>query len=87
MDRFNCIMNIFSDNNKIIMKLKDFLRYVFRYNILKIFQRYGEISSFELLFHKSGVKEGEPRGYCFVEFKTREVSARGSSDIKEMRKC
>ena len=53
---------------------------------MKIFQRYGEIESFELLFHKSGVKEGEPRGYCFVEFKTREVSARGSSDTKEMRK-
>ena len=46
----------------------------FRYNLLKILQRFGEIKSFELLFHKSGVKEGEPRGYCFVEFKTHEVS-------------
>ncbi|XP_073231936.1 probable RNA-binding protein 18 [Porites lutea] len=39
------------------------------YNILKILQPYGEIQNLELLFHKSGVKEGEPRGYCFVEFK------------------
>ena len=45
----------------------------FRYNILKILQPYGEIQNLELLFHKSGVKEGEPRGYCFVEFKTLEV--------------
>ena len=46
---------------------------VFRYNILKILQPYGEIQKLDLLFHKSGVKEGEPRGYCFVEFKTLEV--------------
>lgn len=49
--------------------------WVFRYNLLKILQRFGEIKNFELIFHKSGVKEGEPRGFCFVEFKTREVSA------------
>lgn len=42
------------------------------YNLLKILQRFGEIKNFELIFHKSGVKEGEPRGFCFVEFKTRE---------------
>lgn len=42
------------------------------YNLLKILQRFGEIKSFEFLFHKSGVKEGEPRGYCFVEFMTHE---------------
>lgn len=46
---------------------------VFRYNILKILQPYGEIQNLDVLFHKSGVKEGEPRGYCFVEFKTLEV--------------
>jgi len=45
----------------------------FRYNLLKILQRFGEIKNFQLHFHKSGVREGEPC-YCFVEFKTFEVS-------------
>jgi len=39
------------------------------YNLLKILQRFGEIKNFQLHFHKSGVREGEPC-YCFVEFKT-----------------
>jgi len=47
---------------------------VCRYNLIKILQRFGELKSFELLFHKSGVKKGEPRGYCFVEYKTHDVS-------------
>ena len=47
---------------------------VSRYNLVKILQRFGELKSFELLFHKSGVKKGEPRGYCFVEYKTQNVS-------------
>ncbi|XP_068723402.1 probable RNA-binding protein 18 isoform X2 [Montipora capricornis] len=42
------------------------------YNLVKILQRFGDLKKFELLFHKSGVKEGEPRGYCFVEYKTHE---------------
>lgn len=42
------------------------------YNLVKILQRFGDLKNFELLFHKSGVKEGEPRGYCFVEYKTHE---------------
>ena len=45
----------------------------FRYNLLKILQRFGEIKNFQLHFHKSGIREGEPC-YCFVEFKTFEVS-------------
>ncbi|XP_015751735.1 PREDICTED: probable RNA-binding protein 18 [Acropora digitifera] len=45
------------------------------YNLIKILQRFGELKSFELLFHKSGVKKGEPRGYCFVEYKTHDNAA------------
>ena len=40
---------------------------------MKILQRFGEIKNFQLHFHKSGVREGEPC-YCFVEYKTCEVS-------------
>ena len=43
-----------------------------RYNLLKIIQRFGEIKNFDLHFHKSGAREGEP-SYCFVEFKTFQV--------------
>lgn len=43
-----------------------------RYNLLKILQRFGEIKNFDLHFHKSGAREGQP-SYCFVEFKTFQV--------------
>lgn len=39
-------------------------------NLLKILKRYGEITQFDFLFHTSGPKQGKPRGYCFVSFKT-----------------
>jgi len=42
------------------------------YNLLKILQKYGEVKKFEYLFHKIGPHRGEPRGYCFVEYATRE---------------
>ena len=52
-----------------------------RYNLLKILQPFGEIKGFQLHFHKSGVREGEPC-YCFVEFKTFEVSVDDKKMIK-----
>ena len=45
-----------------------------RYNLLKIIQCYGEVENFEYLFHTVGPHKGEPRTYCFVEYKRKEVS-------------
>lgn len=35
------------------------------------------MKQFDFLFHKSGPMEGQPRGYCFVNFNTREVGEGG----------
>ena len=42
------------------------------YNLLKIIQCYGEVENFQYLFHTVGPNKGEPRTYCFVEYKRRE---------------
>lgn len=42
------------------------------FNLLKLIQRYGEVENFEYLFHTVGPNKGEPRTYCFVEYKKRE---------------
>ena len=44
-----------------------------RQNILRFVVPFGEIVSFKYLLHTAGVEKGEPRGYCFIEFSTREV--------------
>ncbi|GIY89628.1 probable RNA-binding protein 18 [Caerostris darwini] len=42
------------------------------YNLLKIMQKFGKIEKFDFLFHKSGALKGQPRGYSFVTYETRE---------------
>ncbi|CAB1352106.1 unnamed protein product, partial [Coregonus sp. 'balchen'] len=34
------------------------------------------VKLFDFLFHKSGPMEGQPRGYCFVNFHTKEEAGR-----------
>lgn len=46
------------------------------FELLKIIQRYGKVENFEYLFHTVGPNKGEPRTYCFVEFKKREDAER-----------
>lgn len=49
--------------------------YVFsppRYHLLKLLQKFGKVKQFDFLFHKSGALEGQPRGYCFVNFETKQ---------------
>uniref|UniRef100_A0AAQ4PD11 RNA binding motif protein 18 n=1 Tax=Gasterosteus aculeatus aculeatus TaxID=481459 RepID=A0AAQ4PD11_GASAC len=46
------------------------------YHLVKLLERFGNVKQFDFLFHKSGPLEGQPRGYCFVNFNTREVCAR-----------
>lgn len=42
---------------------------------MKLLEKFGKVKQFDFLFHKSGPLEGQPRGYCFVNFNTREVRA------------
>ena len=41
--------------------------------MLKFVAPFGKIISFKYLLHTTGAEKGEPRGYCFVEYSTREV--------------
>ncbi|XP_059513731.1 probable RNA-binding protein 18 isoform X3 [Myotis daubentonii] len=43
------------------------------YHLLKLLQKFGTVKQFDFLFHKSGALEGQPRGYCFVNFETKQV--------------
>lgn len=49
------------------------LLFVPRYHVLKMFTPFGKIKREEFLWHTHGPKRGEPRGYAFVEYATREV--------------
>uniref|UniRef100_A0A3P9M8W2 Probable RNA-binding protein 18 n=1 Tax=Oryzias latipes TaxID=8090 RepID=A0A3P9M8W2_ORYLA len=46
------------------------------YHLIKLLERFGQVKQFDFLFHKSGPLEGQPRGYCFVNFSTREEAER-----------
>ncbi|KAJ3682045.1 hypothetical protein LUZ60_014618 [Juncus effusus] len=41
-------------------------------NIIKMFSAFGKIVSEDFLLHKKGPKSGEPRGYAFVQFTSKE---------------
>ncbi|CDS13652.1 hypothetical protein LRAMOSA05828 [Lichtheimia ramosa] len=42
------------------------------YAIVKLFEPYGKITFLDYLFHWTGPKKGLPRGYCFLEYDTRQ---------------
>ncbi|KAM3599394.1 uncharacterized protein V6R79_004824 [Siganus canaliculatus] len=46
------------------------------YHLVKLLEKFGSVKQFDFLFHKSGPLEGQPRGYCFVNFNTREEAER-----------
>uniref|UniRef100_A0A4W5MAC4 Probable RNA-binding protein 18 n=1 Tax=Hucho hucho TaxID=62062 RepID=A0A4W5MAC4_9TELE len=46
------------------------------YHLVKLLERFGKVKQFDFLFHKSGPMEGQPRGYCFVNFHTKEEAER-----------
>ncbi|MED6248848.1 putative RNA-binding protein 18 [Ataeniobius toweri] len=46
------------------------------YHLVKLLEKFGKVKQFDFLFHKSGPLEGQPRGYCFVNFSTREEAER-----------
>lgn len=45
------------------------------YTLIQVFQKYGKITKLDFMFHKTGVLKGKPRGYAFVEFSNKDVSA------------
>ncbi|XP_041914574.1 probable RNA-binding protein 18 isoform X1 [Sardina pilchardus] len=46
------------------------------YHLVKLLEKFGKVKQFDFLFHKSGPMEGQPRGYCFVNFHTKEEAER-----------
>nr|XP_023663637.1 probable RNA-binding protein 18 [Paramormyrops kingsleyae] len=46
------------------------------YHLVKLLEKFGQVKQFDFLFHKSGPLEGQPRGYCFVNFQTKEEAER-----------
>lgn len=46
------------------------------FHLVKLLEKFGKVKQFDFLFHKSGPLEGQPRGYCFVNFSSREEAER-----------
>lgn len=44
-----------------------------RYQLMQICKRYGNVKHLVYVFHTHGRQRGEPRGYCFVEYASRQV--------------
>ncbi|KAI8376614.1 hypothetical protein EDC96DRAFT_495160 [Choanephora cucurbitarum] len=42
------------------------------YAIMKLFQPFGKITYIEVMVHWTGIKKGLSRGYCFLEFETKD---------------
>ncbi|GAB6031483.1 Putative RNA-binding protein 18 [Chamberlinius hualienensis] len=42
------------------------------YDLVKVLQKHGKVVSFNFLFHKTGPLIGQPRGYCFVTYESKE---------------
>ncbi|GAB5593625.1 hypothetical protein Unana1_08525 [Umbelopsis nana] len=42
------------------------------YALVKLFEPFGKITLLDFLFHFSGPKRGQPRGYCFIEYSTKQ---------------
>jgi RNA recognition motif-containing protein len=63
------------------------------YTLIQVFQKYGRITKLDFMFHKTGVLKGKPRGFAFVEFSSKDVSAlalmlaKGKADAKDALKA
>lgn len=51
-----------------------FIAVLFRAALIKMFSPYGKIVSEDFLWHTRGPKRGEPRGFAFIQYSTKEVS-------------
>ncbi|KAF3321038.1 putative RNA-binding protein 18 [Carex littledalei] len=50
-------------------------------SIIKMFSCFGKIISEDFLMHKRGPKRGEPRGYAFVQYSTKEEAQLAKSKM------
>ncbi|KAJ3270903.1 hypothetical protein HDU76_011105 [Blyttiomyces sp. JEL0837] len=48
---------------------------------MKMFEKFGPISKIDFLWHKTGPKKGEPRGYCFLEYVNAPDAARAITEM------
>ncbi|KAI8640727.1 hypothetical protein BD408DRAFT_419346 [Parasitella parasitica] len=51
------------------------------YAIMQLFKPFGKITFIEVMMHWSGEKKGQPRGYCFLEFETKEQALEAISQL------
>ncbi|KAJ1930597.1 hypothetical protein IWQ60_000105, partial [Tieghemiomyces parasiticus] len=51
---------------------------VTEYAILKLFQPFGEIKEWRFPFHFQGPRQGQARGFCFLEYTTPAAAARAT---------
>jgi len=42
---------------------------IYRYQLLQILQKYGEIEHFNFVYHINGPNTGQPKGFAFVKYK------------------
>ncbi|KAI9361737.1 hypothetical protein BD770DRAFT_382588 [Pilaira anomala] len=42
------------------------------YAIVKLFEKFGKIKYIEMMIHRNGPRKGISKGYCFLEFETKE---------------
>jgi RNA recognition motif-containing protein len=50
------------------------------YSLIKLFEKFGDIQTLDFLWHSTGPKKGEPRGYCFLEYQREEVGCSAFHD-------
>ncbi|KAL7315483.1 hypothetical protein PS15m_004697 [Mucor circinelloides] len=51
------------------------------YAIIQLFKPFGKITFIEVMVHWTGEKKGRPRGYCFLEFETKEQALAAISKL------
>ncbi|MCI14637.1 putative RNA-binding protein 18-like, partial [Trifolium medium] len=51
--------------------------------LLKMFNPYGKIVSEDFLWHTRGPKRGEPRGFAFIQYSTKETPASSTKAVGE----
>ncbi|CAI0546523.1 unnamed protein product [Linum tenue] len=51
--------------------------------LIKMFSPYGKIISEDFLWHTRGPRRGEPRGFAFIQFSSKEVSMQEAKLAKE----
>ncbi|KAG0935626.1 hypothetical protein G6F57_000366 [Rhizopus arrhizus] len=51
------------------------------YTIVKLFEPFGKITYIDSLIHWSGPKKGLPRGYCFLEYETKEQALKAINSL------